>query len=251
MQGLKGCVELAVSLAVLGFWSCSFPKYGFVDEESDTTTPGGERAAPADMIGGNGGEAGAGSGGEPSEMVSSGGQAGDGTDSMLTGGEGGTGDSGGSGGSGGKVPAKVCSDLETVPDDCRCWDYHEHAYLFCSTARTWAGAAEACRARGMELVALETPSENTWVVSRVENDLSSAQFASFWIGGKRDEDAWIYRWPDQTPFWEGQADGAPVKGSYANWHNTNPKQGGCVSMREGRWEDGDCASLRPHVCEAY
>ena len=246
MQGSQGCIALAGGGLLFAFWSCSFPNYGFVEESGDRTggEPGSQMAAGGDA---NGGEANAGAAGQR-EPSGSGGQAGE--EPSVAGSSGS--DSGSAGGAPlGADPALLCKDFDTGPADCDCFDYHEHAYLFCGAALSWWDAAEQCEAAGTKLLAVQGPEENTWVVSRVTELEGSFSSQNFWIGGKSEGDSWVFRWPDQSAFWVGQSDGTPAEGGYANWRNTNPKQGGCVSMNTDGWEDGNCEDLRPYLCEAY
>jgi hypothetical protein len=245
MQGSQGCIALAASSVLLLFWSCSFPSYGFVDEPPTRTGggPGSQMGAAGEA---NGGEANA-FAGAPSEAP----YAFGGRTSEEPGGASG-GENGGSGGRiDGETSIERCEDFESEPTNCDCLDYHDHAYLFCRTERSWRAAAEDCEAVGTQLLALQAAEENTWVLARISELEGPLSSENFWIGGSSEGDSWVFRWPDQTAFWVGQSDGMPTEGGYADWRNTNPKQGGCVSTNSEGWEDGNCEDLRPYLCEAY
>jgi hypothetical protein len=148
---------------------------------------------------------------------------------------------------------KVCADFESFPADCQCFDYREHAYVYCSVARPWATAGFECGFHGMRLVALDDVAENTWLLDKVLN-ITQSSFQYFWIGASSDGEPVVWTWPNEVPFWKGGTEGAPVGSGYAPWRGGNPDagSGACAFMgQEGRWEDGGCKDSRPYACESY
>lgn len=147
---------------------------------------------------------------------------------------------------------KLCADFESFPADCQCFDYREHAYLYCSGPRTWAAAGFQCGFHDMRLVALDDKAENDWLIDKVV-EITQGQFHYFWIGGSSDGDPVVWSWPNDVKFWQGGPNGSPIGGSYAKWRGGNPDAGAgaCAFAGKDGWEDGGCQDTRPYACESY
>lgn len=246
-------VLAALWVATVSTGSCTFPDYGFQDVvEADS---GGRFSRPVLPKPGTG----------KTESGSGGARGGEGGQSdrerprRTDEGEGGApnGQQGGEGGSAGAPGEKpfepvVCSELESLAPDCECFDYRDHAYLYCSTPRTWSNAKHQCSFHEMRLVAIEDIAENNFLHGKVL-EITHGAFPYFWIGGQSAGDPVVWSWPNAVVFWEGQANGAPVDGRYSNWRGGNPDAGSeaCAFMGQTGWEDGGCSDSRPYICESY
>lgn len=141
-------------------------------------------------------------------------------------------------------------DCDGVIDDgamcpCPVVAFAAHAYLFCgASARTWAAARATCESVGYSLVVIENAPEDAFVYG----ELAARGFADTWVGLNDlvTETSWVW------------LNGVPVL--YTHWDSGEPNDGGTsgedcgVIMtragRESEWDDRDCASERPFVCEA-
>ncbi len=162
-----------------------------------------------------------------------------------------------SGASGDAAPAcvaatEVCNgiddDCDGAVDDggvCPC-DVAErdgHAYLFCSDELSWTAARMRCQTYGYDLAVVENAEDDAFVYGQI----SARTFADTWIGmnDTATEGTWV--WIDGTPFvYTGWDDGEPNNGG------TSGEDCGVIMTREGRetkWDDRDCPSTRPFVCE--
>jgi hypothetical protein len=64
-------------------------------------------------------------------------------------------------------PAAGCHPNCAVdPGDCACTTFGAHTYLFCPDPKTWVDARAACRAKGSDLVIIESAEENAFVLSK-------------------------------------------------------------------------------------
>jgi len=149
-----------------------------------------------------------------------------------------------------------------------------HGYMFCSDSVVRDDALARCQLEGMRLAWIETAQENALLVARIQAaDVPASQEPELLthIGGSDadDEDVWIWAGqggiPDGFQFWQGRAaddGGQAVAGSYANWSPTEPNDTDgdedCAVMSvlgnnnrlPGNWDDRNCASELPFVCEA-
>jgi hypothetical protein len=230
--------------------SCAFPNYGFEDEVKNGI---GGRGNPT--FGSSAGSAGDGESGGAKD------EGGSGSGSPAVGGEGGTprlgaGGNTGEGGESGSGPSepviKLCADFESLASDCQCFDYREHAYLYCSVARPWAMAGFQCGFYGLRLVALDDIAEDLWLSDKVQ-DITQSSFQYFWIGASSAGEPVVWRWPNEVEFWAGGKDGAPVGSGYSGWRGENPDagSGACAFVGKEGWEDGGCTDARPYACESY
>lgn len=126
-------------------------------------------------------------------------------------------------------------------------------YLFCTSQRNQTTAAQACATEGMHLVSINDEAEQVFVFGR-RTALWGTSFVS-WLSGTDEVDGtWL--WHDETPFWLGNAGGAPVDDRYAHWRSGEPGGGGgerCMLMDNegstGRWDDRGCGEDRRFICE--
>ncbi len=126
-------------------------------------------------------------------------------------------------------------------------------YLFCPGRLTYSAAAADCALRNATLCSVASADENDFFAA------TSAPLAAddWWLGGYRD-DAFVWRWPDGTPFWRGGPDGMPETGAFADWKpgepnnasTTSPDPERCLALTPaGDWNDRACVLLLPYVCE--
>jgi hypothetical protein len=157
---------------------------------------------------------------------------------------------------------------------CAGFALEEHGYMFCSDSVVRDLAADRCEAQGMRLAWIETPEENAFLVERIEAadvPASASEELLSYIGGSDsgDEGEWIWRGrgaiANGFQFWQGEAadsGGGPVGGAYANWAATEPNNTdddenctvisvlGANNRQPGDWDDRDCDTALPFVCEA-
>lgn len=158
------------------------------------------------------------------------------------GGVGGAGGSGpGSGGTGGSTTSStgaagglpICTIGEVQNPS------NLHCYTFVTTAIDWASARADCVTRGGDLASITTDAENLFVEAAIPD--------TSWLGGTdaASEGTWLWSNGDA---W-----------SYANWNagepnNTNGNENcltiyGVATGVLGFWNDADCATVYPYVCE--
>jgi hypothetical protein len=149
----------------------------------------------------------------------------------------------------------------------------EHGYMFCSDSVVRDVAAERCEAQGMRLAWIETPEENDFLVERIEAadvPASASEELLTYIGASDsgNEGNWIWRGrgaiANGFQFWQGESadsGGRAVGGAYANWAPTEPNNTdddeNCAAIsvlgennrQPGNWDDRDCDSALPFVCE--
>jgi hypothetical protein len=157
---------------------------------------------------------------------------------------------------------------------CAGFALEEHGYMFCSDSVVRDVAADRCEAQGMRLAWIETPEENAFLVTSIEAaDVPTAASEELltYIGGSDsgNEGDWIWRGrgaiPNGFQFWQGEAadsGGRAVGGAYANWAPTEPNNTdddencavisvlGANNRQPGNWDDRDCDTALPFVCEA-
>ena len=141
---------------------------------------------------------------------------------------------------------EVCSDAldndcdgyaDNLPDCYSCAT--QGSYLVCTTSTSWSTAADLCTSFGGSLVRIDDATENAAVAGAISAATSSAA----WIGltDAATEGTWL--WVDGT---------AP---SFTGWNSGEPNDSGgedCVHTnysRFGGWNDINCASSYPFVCE--
>ncbi|BFZ21793.1 hypothetical protein BsWGS_24832 [Bradybaena similaris] len=117
----------------------------------------------------------------------------------------------------------------------------ENCYLFNKNAyRTWKNARAYCLGLGAVLLEIETPNEQSVIVSELELQ----NMGSVWTGGNDIQNEGVWRWENK-----------PI-GSYTAWYGTNPSNSDdnedCLELRNDehfRWNDIDCNAGNHVVCE--
>jgi len=162
---------------------------------------------------------------------------------------------------------------EACAGTCAGFALEEHGYMFCSDSVVRDAAADRCQAQGMRLAWIETPEENAFLVERIEAadvPASASEELLTYIGGSDsgDEGVWLWRGrgaiPDGFQFWQGESadsGGRAVGGAYENWAPTEPNNTdedenctaisvlGANNRQSGDWDDRDCDTALPFVCE--
>jgi hypothetical protein len=148
------------------------------------------------------------------------------------------------------------------PESCRGFELEGRAYMFCTGARGHFASARICRDAAMELVRIDSASENAGVLANVLRLGQEAPLGSIHIGatdfGLGDEGN--FRWPDGAVFWVGTASGSAVNGAYTHWDQGEPNNyqtnEDCVEMlvaavpeKAGLWNDVRCSTTLSFVCE--
>uniref|UniRef100_A0A4W6FTW8 C-type lectin domain-containing protein n=1 Tax=Lates calcarifer TaxID=8187 RepID=A0A4W6FTW8_LATCA len=140
-----------------------------------------------------------------------------------------------------KVYKRKTHYLELRVKPIRSYQPNEHQYLSCSCylfsdeSGSWDQGRENCRARGADLVVIDSPKEQVQFTS-----------GSAWIGlSDRDEEG-TWKWVNKTPL------------NLVYWEKIQPDNGGgdpqwgeedCAEIRSDGWNDLSCdASLR-WICE--
>lgn len=156
---------------------------------------------------------------------------------------------------------------------CAGFALEQHGYMFCSDSVVRDIAADRCEAQGLRLAWIETPEENAFLVDRIQAadvPASDSEELLSYIGGSDsgNEGNWIWRGrgaiPNGFQFWQGESadsGGRAVGGAYANWAPTEPNNTdddencavisvlGANNRQPGDWDDRDCDTALPFVCE--
>lgn len=120
---------------------------------------------------------------------------------------------------------------------CAVSTYGGHTYLVCGDTSTWSTARDWCSARGYRLVSIGSAAENTFVTAQIV----AAGLGSTWTGAndRSTETRWVWT---SGEGW-----------SYTNWNSGEPNNyfnEDCGELySSGGWNDEDCGSTRPRVCE--
>ena len=156
---------------------------------------------------------------------------------------------------------------------CAGFALEEHGYMFCSDSVARDVAADRCEAQGLRLAWIETPEENAFLVESIAGadvPASTSEELLTLIGGSDSgsEGDWSWRGgaaiPDGFQFWQGAAadsGGRALGGAYANWAPTEPNNTdddeNCAAIsvlgennrQPGNWDDRNCETALPFVCE--
>lgn len=134
-----------------------------------------------------------------------------------------------------------CTGVADDGDACPCPAMMRgpHRYLFCQYARTWDQARARCQAQGADLVLVDGPGENQWLLDAM-NALGGAQ--DVWLGvSDRDVEGVYLAWDGTIPAWGNYASGEP--NDYGGTED-------CIEMYAwGGWNDLPCKSKLAFVCE--
>jgi len=107
-------------------------------------------------------------------------------------------------------------DDDDMPDECTEYTYEDHDYWFCTSPREYLPARGFCRDYGMDVVALGSDAENTWVADTAW----SVDDGAWWIGftDRHDEGDWQWEtgesvtytnWSDDTCDYPSPDDAPP------------------------------------------
>ena len=155
---------------------------------------------------------------------------------------------------------------------CPMLNINGHNYLRCEEPVPWAEAVAGCERRCARLVTFTEHGPNDdpesqkltielrFLMSDQDDDEEQALAendgvgqpqsvrASWWIGGHRPEDAWIWLGGDPMP--------AESKGGWAEKHPTAESTSTCAALAvfglggdNGRWFDRDCTMQHRYICE--
>ncbi|XP_030597015.1 hepatic lectin-like [Archocentrus centrarchus] len=153
-----------------------------------------------------------------------------------------------------KEELKKQEELRNEPCD-RCeagWEHHGgKCYHFSISKSSWNQSRAECRAKGGDLVNIDSREEQRFLDGRVRNLMNEAE-DKFWIGltDSAAEGRWM--WVDNTPltesFW--------LSGEPNNWRGKNPEGENCVRMTEKTsnpdlksWNDVSCSDPHRSICE--
>lgn len=109
-------------------------------------------------------------------------------------------------------------------------------YAFCDNDATWIGARNSCTDLGMHMLTINDAAENSWVAS-------TAGTGHWWMGYTDQVTESFFEWEDGSPAF------------YLNWATGEPNDAngnedcGEIYANTGVWNDDDCASAQPYVCE--
>jgi hypothetical protein len=154
--------------------------------------------------------------------------------------------------------------------DCAGFALEGRGYMFCSASVVRDVAADRCELEGMRLAWIESDAENEFLVDSIAAaDVPAPEddeiLAYIGANDSATEGTWIWRGrgaiADGFQFWQGANAGNAVNGSYESWspgepNNTDDDENcGVLSVfggnnrAPGNWDDRDCDSALPFVCE--
>lgn len=148
----------------------------------------------------------------------------------------------GAGGESAALPP--CSHFTRAPSD----------YWICPEPLDFEAAAADCARRGATLAAIGSEEEDEFVAASADGVVND----DAWLGGTRD-DAYVWRWTDNTVFWRGGPDGAAEGGAFTMWLPGEPNDSSTVTNEPERclalkynqtdWNDRACSLRLPYACE--
>ncbi|QRN94517.1 C-type lectin domain-containing protein [Archangium violaceum] len=118
--------------------------------------------------------------------------------------------------------------------------YNGHDYIFATTRKTWAQAAESCALLGYGLVTINNSAEDEWLKS----NLSSTEI--WWIGYNDRSVEGSWRWSTGTSFYANWSPGEPNNAAGNEDCAVKASSGTYV----GLWNDEDCNKQFAYVCES-
>jgi hypothetical protein len=148
--------------------------------------------------------------------------------------------------------AQACSGgVCAAPSGCSYARFLGHDYFFCSALKTWSDARAACLGYGLDLAIVDSQDEDDFLEPKGER----------WIGLNDLDSEGDYRWI--TP--GDAASNAGTSVAYTRWSGGEPSNTqSCFLfvcsgpgedcgeiLNSGRWNDGDCGTGLPFVCESY
>jgi hypothetical protein len=136
-----------------------------------------------------------------------------------------------SSGAGGAPPACNAGELQN-PDNLHC-------YAFVAAPTDWSSARAACLAQSGDLASITSAVENAFVAANIT--------ATSWLGGTDAASEGTWLWSNGDAF------------SYTNWNAGEPNNSGGIENCNtiygaatgllGLWNDADCTTMYPYVCE--
>jgi hypothetical protein len=254
-------LERVVAPSLFGFLvaisGCSLPSYG--------DYAGGNLAlAGASGIGGDAGPAAmAGAAGDTVDAGASQGGGGLAGGVGLAGGGVGLAGGGSSAGSGGATSACVPSSKDSAcdgldasckptltesvcPSRCKGVRYSGKSYMGCAVSASFADAEVLCQRQGMDLVQIDSASENNFVTL-----LAQSLGSYVWIGGSDLEQLGTFSWVRGVAFYQN----GPVGQVYENFDMGEPSTSAgqnCVHLHDvqpGHWSTTRCSDSQQFICE--
>ena len=123
------------------------------------------------------------------------------------------------------------------------------SYMGCTASATFSDAEVLCQQQRMHLVAIDSATENTFVVQ-----LAQSLGSYVWIGGSDLKQNSSFAWENGAIFF---ADGAPLEGVYQNFAANEPAADParhCVHLHDdppGYWLTTRCTESKQFICERY
>ncbi len=124
------------------------------------------------------------------------------------------------------------------------------SYWFCNNDRSYADARRRCQAIGMDLAAVESAGEDTYIGAHI--------IEHSFLGGTDQVVEGTWRWQSTgKKFFVGGPTGSPFEGAYTNWEPGQPSQAlstyDCLAkdpILPAKWEVHSCSTLDAYVCES-
>jgi hypothetical protein len=144
------------------------------------------------------------------------------------------------------APAPPPSPQGIFASGCNKVEFEGHEYRFCSSDKSWASARSDCLAAGMDLVTVDSLSENAFIVA----NLTGAS----WMGASDSDAEGVWKWiASGRQFWQGDKNGSAVGGAFSKWQSGQPDDllaQDCGRIGgDGTWSDEYCSIARDYVCE--
>ncbi|XP_039462085.1 C-type lectin domain family 4 member E-like [Oreochromis aureus] len=155
----------------------------------------------------------------------------------------------------------TCPVPTVIDDPCyKCeggWELHgEKCYYFSNNKSSWNQSRDECRAKGGDLVKIDSREEQTFLQRRLKDVMTEAE-DKFWIGLTDSAVEGRWEWADRSPlneslkFWN--------RNEPDNWNGTNGTHPGgenCARMGEKGgakdlkcWFDAFCSKPHRSICE--
>ena len=133
-----------------------------------------------------------------------------------------------------QVYCPICPEI----NGCNMIIFGAHVYYFCLSPRKWESARDDCTANQAYLVSIGSAEENAFILEKTGG-------ASYWIGYYQEWYTWEWTWVSG----ESKA--------FENWDKDQPDDGGFWPPEEdcaeiwgnGKWNDSECGTNYPFVCE--
>uniref|UniRef100_A0A4W6EYQ1 Mannose receptor, C type 1b n=1 Tax=Lates calcarifer TaxID=8187 RepID=A0A4W6EYQ1_LATCA len=114
--------------------------------------------------------------------------------------------------------------------------FRAYCYLFLTEKIEWPDASASCVRHGGNLVSIEDPSEQEFILSNLK--IYQDSHTSFWIGLYKTHQG-LWRWLDKTVM------------DYSNWDRSVPDEDnyGTIKVSDGRWRGGRQWHDRGYICK--